>query len=250
MPRFFVEETIGLEQTDIRIANADFHHIRDVLRMRPGEQLVVCDNARVDLTCEIKSFEEHAVVLKILTRTSNRTEPLYEAVLYQGLAKGDKMDTIIQKAVELGASRIVPVRCRRSVVKIDAKTADKKVSRWSRIAAEAAKQCGRGNVPAVAEPMAFEQAAAEAVAADLALIPWEGERTQGIRTVLEQQAIVSKQPVISIMIGPEGGFDADEIKLAASLGIRPVSLGPRILRTETAGLAVLSMLVYRFDGEI
>lgn len=247
MPRFFIEDPLDPAEEQLILKGNDFHHIRDVLRLKTGDIITVCDGARSDLSCRIERFDADGVVLSILGRQINQSEPPYQVTLYQGLAKGDKMDTIIQKAVELGASRIVPVTCLRSVVRLDGKDVEKKIQRWQRIAAEAAKQCSRGLIPEIGRPLQFDQAAIEAARSDISLIPWESERDNHIRTELEHKASLV-HPSISILIGPEGGFDAVEINRALDLGIRPVTLGHRILRTETAGAAVLAMLIYAFDN--
>ena len=246
MPRFFIEDQLDPAEEQLILKGNDFHHIRDVLRLKTGDIITVCDGARSDLSCRIERFDADGVVLSILDRQINQSEPPYQVTLYQGLAKGDKMDTIIQKAVELGASRIVPVTCLRSVVRLDGKDVEKKIQRWQRIAAEAAKQCSRGLIPEIGRPLQFDQAAIEAARSDISLIPWESERDNHIRTELEHKASLA-HPSISILIGPEGGFDAVEINRALDLGIRPVTLGHRILRTETAGAAVLAMLIYAFE---
>lgn len=247
MPRFFVEESLDPEAKSLTLGGEDFHHIRDVLRMKIGEELIVCDGGSNDLLCQIANFKPDGVELTIISRQANQTEPGYQVTLYQGLAKGDKMEMIIQKAVELGAARIVPVNCRRSVARLDEKDTAKKLLRWNRIAAEAAKQCGRGRTPTVGEPLSFKAAVSEAAKADICLIPWEGERACSLRAELESATDFGRNPTISVMIGPEGGFDADEIAIALAAGISPVTLGRRILRTETAGGAVLAMMIYGFD---
>jgi 16S rRNA (uracil1498-N3)-methyltransferase len=247
MPRFFVEQ--GLELGRYILRGDDFHHIRDVLRLKPGEAVVLCDGAGHDFAGRIVAYAPESVELDLLECSASLTEPPYHAVLYQGLAKGDKMESIIQKAVEFGVSRIVPVQCRRSVVRLTPGDVAGKTARWNRVALAAAKQCGRGQVPLVAAPLDFATAAAEAAQASVALMPWEGERQTSLRAVLEAAdcELAAPSPSISILIGPEGGFAAEEVALAAGLGIRTVSLGPRILRTETAGAAVLAMLLYRMD---
>ena len=247
MPRFFIEDSLSSETSCLILKGADFHHIRDVLRLRTGDEIIVCDGASQDLVCRLEKFLPDGVELTVLERSSNQSEPLYRVTLYQGLAKGDKMDTIIQKAVELGAARIVPVSCQRSVTRLDEHNRDKKVQRWQRIAVEAAKQCGRGQVPEVGPVLDFADAVSEAAQADLRLVPWEGERERSIREELEAAVNLPANPSISLLIGPEGGFDADEITLALGAGICPVTLGRRILRTETAGTAVLAMILYHFE---
>lgn len=233
----------------------DVHHMRTVLRMRPGDRLTVCDGARTDHDCRIVAFGAAQVSLEILSRQINQAEPPYTAILYQGLAKGDKMDAIIQKAVELGAASIVPVICQRCVAMPEPADIARKLLRWNRIAAEAAKQCGRGQIPQVAAPLAFADAVVQASRADLALIPWEQERRLSLRDALAGFAGLDRpsgtappiRPSLSFLIGPEGGLTEPEVELARARGIRPVSLGRRILRTETAGPAVLAMLLYRAD---
>ena len=208
MPRFFIENNIADETDRIEIKGADARHIRDVLRMHPGERLTVCDGARADLMCSIEGFSGDRVILNVLSRCRNRTEPSFEATLYQGLPKGDKFDLIIQKCVELGISRIVPVACERSIVKIPATDAPRKVQRWMRIAQEAAKQCGRGHIPEVTQPIRFADAiaqvkvnfpaeSAEGSSSDglarheglAAFIPFEGERILSLRDFLESEGL-------------------------------------------------------------
>lgn len=246
MPRFFIEDSLSPDADHLILKGADFHHIRDVLRLKTGDSVTVCDGARNDLLCTIERFMPDGIDMRITGRAVNQSEPPYRVTLYQGLAKGDKMDTIIQKAVELGASRIVPVSCRRSVVRLDGKDTGRKVERWQRIAAEAAKQCGRGEVPEVGAVLTFSEAVTEAAMAEIRLVPWEGEREQSLRSALERDHQPGQRPSVSILIGPEGGFDADEITQALAAGLSPVTLGRRILRTETAGAAVLAMIIYHF----
>ena len=254
MPRFFVEEPVPADARQLRLTGEDAHHIAAVLRMKEGQELVVCDGARSDLLCRIVQVSPGRIDLQILSRSANDTEPPYAVLLYQGLAKGDRMDQVIQKAVELGVTRIIPVTCRRSVALVREQDRGKKVLRWNRIAAEAAKQCGRGVRPPVDEPVSFADCLARAAAADLALIPWEMERAKSIRAELTvfQESLAgcagNARPTISLIIGPEGGLTEEEVEKAAKAGIRPVSLGRRILRTETAGPAVLAMILYQFEA--
>ena len=278
MPRFFVESIVPEGEHRIDIHGPDARHIREVLRMAAGENLTVCDGARVDLQCLIESFQGDKVILRIQDRSRNDTEPSFVATLYQGLPKGDKFDIIIQKCVELGVDRIVPVACERSIVKIAAADVSKKCQRWNRIAQEAAKQCGRGRIPEVTHPVRFadavDQVAAAITAGAIAFIPYEGEREQGLRRFLESalsedglaevrnttktdgdsaekrgdEAERNRvRPDIRFFIGPEGGFSPGEIAAATTAGIQTVSLGRRILRTETASLAVLAMLGYHLS---
>ncbi len=260
MPRFFIEVELPAGQSTWSIEGADAHHITSVLRMAAGDDLTLSDGRRTDYTAKILDLGSNRVTVQITGRMPNQTESPLEIWLFQGLPKSDKLDGIIQKSVELGVARIIPVACDRSVARVDVKDAPRKVERWNKIAHEAAKQCGRGRLPEVVAPLSFKAAIAEARAADLAIIPWESERDQSLRTVLEaemdrlnaiieahRQADMNSRPTIAILIGPEGGFSMPEIDTALQAGITPVTLGRRILRTETAGAAVLAMLVYRFD---
>jgi len=250
MPKFFIEQVIDEQTQCISLTDRDAHHIAHVLRLKPGDGILVCDGARTDLHCEIEQISDRAVQLKILHRSLSQTEPPYQVVLYQGLVKGDKMSQIIQKSVELGVTSIVPVICRRSVSTPAETGRDKKNSRWNRIAEEAAKQCGRGICPDVQPICLFEDSLRTADPAELAIIPWEQERRCSIRSVLDQLSDEADElnPIrINLWIGPEGGFTEAEIELARQAGVQAVTLGKRILRTETAGPAVLAMMIYRFD---
>ena len=252
MPRFFIEAALDDKTETIRIAGEDHHHIAHVLRLQPGQTLTVCDGHRRDYVCEIAKIDGEQVYLRVLSCQDNQAEPPYEVTLYQGLAKGDKMDQIIQKAVELGAVSIVPVICARSVVRIKGKDIAKKTQRWQKIATEAAKQCGRGQLPEVKPAYSYLEAINALKDQTIALFPWESERKMSIREFLagiSDSADIEnmlEKPRIGIMIGPEGGFSAAEINEAEKAGITPVSLGRRILRTETAGTAVLAMLAYQY----
>ena len=253
MPRFFIENPLAPEQTTYEINGDEARHIASVLRMSPGDGLTLCDGNRTDYTARITAIDRATVTVEILDRCPSDTESPVEIVLFQGLPKSDKLDEIIQKSVELGVSRVVPMSCERSVARVDAKDADRKVERWQKIALAAAKQCGRGQIPDVAWPTSFRRVVEDCKTFDLALIPWESEREQSLRSALEGAApalhakIASGQrPRIAILIGPEGGFSLAEIDLALAAGIVPVTLGRRILRTETAGPAVLAMLGYQF----
>ena len=251
MPRFFHEAVVPPDQAVIHLSGDDFHHIHDVLRLKAGDAITVCDGAGTDLAGQISRYGESTVEVSIFTRSMNQSEPPYRVTLYQGMAKGDKMESIIQKSVELGVSQLVLMICSRCVSLPEKRDYAGKLTRWNRIAAEAAKQSGRGLRPTVGPILSFQDALASASAADIRMIPWELEREQSIRTVLEswqQTASGKPYPAISVLIGPEGGFSQEEIQLAAASGLQPVTLGRRILRTETAGPAVLAMILYQFNN--
>ena len=219
------------------------NHISHVLRMKPGEQFYVTDGERQGkYLCALKSVSAEQVVCDIVQNITDTTELPCEIVLYQGLPKADKMELIIQKAVELGASRIVPVETKRSVVKLDAKKAQAKISRWQGIAEAAAKQSKRDVIPVIGELTTLKEALKEAADFEVSMMPYENAEGMAFtRKLLEG---IQPGQRVAIFVGPEGGFDESEVEAALSMGTKPMTLGRRILRTETAGLAILSMLVY------
>jgi 16S rRNA (uracil1498-N3)-methyltransferase len=251
MTRFFLDRILPLGQMTVELTGADAHHLRDVLRARPGEAVVICDAAATDHRCEVIGSDAERVVLAVVERLSAETEPPYEAVLLQGLVKGDRMDVLVQKSVELGVSRIVPFAAARSVVRLDREDGVRKSERWSRIAEEAAKQCGRSRIPRVDPPVPFDEALGIASRSDLSFLPWELESERSLLTwrreertelVLRASARNGRPPTLAFLIGPEGGFDGEEVRKALSAGLATISLGRRILRAETAGPAVLAQL--------
>ena len=246
MYHFFVEpHQIGAEE--IRIEGADVNHIRNVLRMKPGEEILISSREGGDYFCRVEELEPEYVSAKILEEWENKELPA-RIHLFQGLPKGDKMELIIQKAVELGAAGVIPVATRNAVVKLDAKKAEAKIRRWQAIAESAAKQSKRSYIPQVGPVMSLKEAFSyiEEQKFDLRMIPYELEKgMDGTKTVLE--ALAPGQQV-AVFIGPEGGFDEEEIQLALKMGVKPVSLGKRILRTETAGPAILALLMMKLEG--
>lgn len=240
MPRFFLE---GLDSSSGRaeITGEDVNHIRKVLRLQKNDEIVICDGRGTDYFSVIDDITPERVSASIIRFEKTLTEPPVSITLFQGIPKSDKMDLIIQKCVELGITEIVPVSTARTVVKLeDQKDCLKKAERWQRIALEASKQTGRGIIPRVNTPVNFNQAIKIAEAYENKIIPYEDEKTAGIGS-----AIKSFGPgKIAVFIGPEGGFSGEEIDMAREYGLRPVTLGPRVLRTETAGMAVLAILMY------
>lgn len=244
MYQFFVEED-AVFANGILIAGADVNHIRNVLRMKPGEQIRVSTSSGENYLCRISEFNESGVLAEIAGEMP-ATELSSRIVLYQGLPKSDKFEFIIQKAVELGAAEIVPVAMKNCVAKPDEKKVENKRKRWQSIAESAAKQSKRSVIPSVHGMISFRDAVEAAAAFDIGLVCYENERgMSGTRAIIE--AIRPGQS-IAVFIGPEGGFDASEIALAKEAGMRTVSLGNRILRTETAGLAMLSVLMYHVES--
>lgn len=250
MPRFFVTYPISGQDDKISIKGSDAKHIMGVLRMKPGREITVCDAEGTDHLCNIESFSGEAVIAAIIGRSKNGNESGYEIIVYQGLPKADKMETIIQKCVELGVSKIIPVNCIRSVAKInDKKDIEKKTARWNRIAYEAAKQCNRNKIPEIGYPITFMEAIKKMSKDDLSFLPWESEEKQTIKEFLSNVAVHESggRPSISFIVGPEGGFDIEEVEYAKKCGIETVSLGKRILRTETVAPSILAMILYEFD---
>lgn len=235
MQKFFVFDCEN-DQKEITIGGDDAVHISRSLRMKIGDSLIVCDGRGNDFSCVIKSITASDVTLDVLSVTKSDAEPPYRAVLYQALAKSDKMDTIVQKAVETGVAKIVPFESRYCIAKI-AGGAKNKLVRWRRIALEAAKQCGRGIVPEISEPVAFSEALEEAAKAQCPFICYEDEKTAKLGAVAPKG-----KKEYSFFIGPEGGFSEEEIAAAAQKGIPSAGLGKRILRTETASSFVLACL--------
>lgn len=246
MYQFFVEPA-QISGGRVLICGADVNHIKNVLRMRAGEEISVSNGVDGrEYRCGILSLEEDRVVCELRFVKEDGVELPSRITLFQGLPKGDKMELIVQKAVELGAYQVVPVAARRCVVKLDEKKAAAKTVRWQGVAEAAAKQSRRAVIPRVAAPLPFARAVEMAAGMDVKLIPYELAEDMG-RTRRLMESLAPGQEV-AVFIGPEGGFDESEIALALERGIEPVTLGKRILRTETAGLTVLSWIMYMLEG--
>ena len=244
MFQFFVDKTQINEEAGLAfITGADVNHICHVLRMRVGEQFYVTDGeSGGKYLCALKEASEEQVTCGILRIIEESSELPCEITLYQGLPKADKMELIIQKAVELGVNRIVPVSTKRSIVKLDDKKAGAKISRWQGIAEAAAKQSKRDVIPQIGDVMTLKEALKEAAEFEVSMMPYENAEGMAFTRKLLDEIRPGQR--IAIFIGPEGGFDDSEVEAALVQGTQPVTLGRRILRTETAGLAMLSMLVY------
>lgn len=246
MARFFVEPNqIGKEIIQITDPQ-DIIHIKNVLRLQKGDKLLVSDGQKMDYEVIINKIGQDEIIVTIENKWSNENEPVIQVVLFQGMPKADKFEWIIQKAVELGVHQIIPVMTTRTVVKItDAQKTKKKVERWNKIIEGAAKQSGRGMIPLVLDPISYDEALEMASRLDHVIIPYEEEKEGRLGQVLPIPAGKS----IGVFIGPEGGFTTEEIQKAIECKIQPITLGKRILRTETAGLAVLSIIMYE-AGEV
>lgn len=243
MNRFFIEKT-DIEGEFARVGGEDAWHISSVLRMARGDEAVLCDAKGTDYLARVEKIEKENVLFHILSSRPCEAEPAAHVTLYQGLPKAGKLESIIQKCVELGVSRVVPVLAKRSVVRLAKKDFEKKLPRYQRVAYEAAKQCGRGIVPEVCGLVGVEEI--DPAAYDAFFMPYEQEREATFKKALRA---ADKRGTAAVLIGPEGGFDAAEVRLLRDKGALSVTLGPRILRTETAGPAVLAMLLYEWEGD-
>ena len=236
MPRFFIDRVVPAKVGDcIAIDGIDANHIKKSLRMNVGETLTVCDGHGWDYETEIVALENSAVVLKVKSVWENQTEPSLQVTLYQGLPKGDKWETVIQKCVEVGVTKLVPVVMARSIAK-PGENIQKKWERWQKIANEAAGQCGRGILPQVEKPISFTDLVTR-IAKEKTLVCYE----EGGAPLGEQ---ISKEDVaLSLVIGPEGGLDLSEVEKMKAAGGIVVTMGPRIMRTETAPIAAMAVLM-------
>ena len=245
MYHFFVESS-NILKDQIRITGNDFNHIAHVLRMKAGEEVSVSESGTVtEYKCKIASFEEEAVILDVLSSYENDTELPAKITLFQGLPKADKMELIIQKAVELGVTDIVPVEMARSVVKLDEKKGASKTVRWQGISEAAAKQSKRGIIPNVSSPVTYKEALKLAEDYDELWIPYEN--AEGFAYTKKLISEFAAGESVAIIIGPEGGFEPSEIEAAKNAGGKIISLGKRILRTETAGLVILSLIMAELE---
>ena len=245
MPRFFVRQ----EQIDgdvVNILGEDAHHLSRSLRMAAGEMITVCDMQGNEYDCELVGFMDKCVTAKIIDRRHSENEPACYVRLFQALPKGDKLDSIIQKAVECGVSEIIPFQSERCIVRIKGDSEEKKNQRRQRIASEAAKQCGRSVIPMVKESVDFLAMLDMAKESELCLFCYEGDGTLPLGVILREEAEKNGGALprsISIIIGSEGGFSQNEAQMCQGLGMRMTGLGKRILRTETASGFVLACLV-------
>ncbi len=227
------------QQTDrYYIGGADYNHIKNVLRMKVGDTLLVSCGGVSDL-CVIENFEGETAVVKVVEENYQNTNLSIDVILFQGLPKSDKMELIIQKTVELGVAKIIPVEMKRCVVKLDDKKKKSKQQRWQLIAESAAKQSKRNTIPEVGEVLSYKQAIEMAKCLDIMLVPYENE--DGIASTVNALNNIKKGMSVGIFIGPEGGFEDIEIELAKSSGGQIISLGKRILRTETAAITSVAM---------
>ncbi|MTI81484.1 MAG: 16S rRNA (uracil(1498)-N(3))-methyltransferase [Firmicutes bacterium] len=240
MPRFFVEPN-NIKNNKAVITGPDVKHIKKVLRLKEEDEVTILDGLGGQYQAEIYRLENDSVICNILHQQQAVGEPPVNVTMVQCLPKSDKMELVIQKGTELGVRQFIPLQCERSVVKLNEKKTVERQKRWQRVALEASKQCRRPMVPKVEKPVSWQKFLNDVPSNSLLLLPWEDETTEKLHNLLQGQHNINE---IYIIIGPEGGFGQEEVEMARSYGAKTVSLGPRILRTETAGLALASILMY------
>lgn len=251
MFHFFVEPN-QINDKSVIITGDDVNHIKNVIRLKVGDEISVSNGIDGrDYRCGIESITDTEVLCELRFIKEDGVELASKVYLFQGLPKGDKMELIIQKMVELGVYEIIPVAMKRCVVKLDDKKAKSKLQRWQGISEAAAKQSKRGVVPQITNVMTFKEALKYAADMDVKLVPYEMEDTlseskgmEGTRKIIES---IGENQKIAVFIGPEGGFEESEIQEAIDMGMQPITLGRRILRTETAGMTVMAWLMYHLE---
>lgn len=244
MYQFFIQAH-QISDNQVRITGQDFVHMKQVVRLRNGEKFRISTLEGKNYFCTLTGYEDEAAIGEIIEEDVDGTELNGSIWLFQGLPKQDKMELIIQKAVELGVTHVVPVAMKRSVVKLDDKKAKDKIKRWQAISEAAAKQSKRSLVPEVLDVCTYKQALEMFDSLDMVLLPYENEK--GIAYTKELLAKVEPGKNIGIIIGPEGGFEPEEVTLAVEKKAHPVSLGKRILRTETAAIATLTLVMLQME---
>lgn len=242
MRQFFLPAG-SLEKNSATITGENYKHLVKVLRLHKGDKILLADGSGKQCEAEIKEINSENVLVEILREKEKSPEPPVNVTLLQGLPKKDKMELIIQKGTELGMHALVPIECARATLKLDSKRAVSRKSRWQKIALEASKQCQRALIPEIGEICSLKEAL-NALAADLILFLWEDENTVTLKESLHNIS-TDKIKTVAVAIGPEGGWAPEEVQLAHEYNAEVVSLGPRILRTETAGIAVITMLLYQ-----
>lgn len=246
MFNFFIEKP-ATQDEKYQITDKDYNHIKNVLRMRIGDKLYVSSNGKSDL-CEICEFNENCAVVKIIEENALDSSLPINITLFQGLPKSDKLELIIQKAVELGVNAIVPVEMKNCVVKIEEKKKENKRERWQSICESAAKQSKRNFIPKVFAPLSFKRVLEQVKNLDMLIVPYENEK--GMVGTKNALSMIKKGMNVGVFVGPEGGFDSEEIALLTGENVKLISLGKRILRTETASITALSALMLHAEMNV
>lgn len=244
MFQFFIDSN-QIFENHVIITGPDVNHIKNVLRMKAGTEIRISNKQDKDYICKIADLDDDEIKADIIDIDTEGTELRTRVHLFQGIPKGDKMETVIQKTIELGVYEIIPVAMKRCVVKLDKKKEDSKLKRWNTIAESAAKQSKRMIIPKVTQAMSFKEALEYSKDFETRLLPYENAK--GIEETRRQLSSIKAGSDVAIFIGPEGGFDEAEIELAKEHSINTVTLGKRILRTETAGLAIMAVIMFLYE---
>lgn len=248
MPKFFVTNQY-VDNNKIKIIGKDVNHLKNVLRKKIGDQITICDtDSLIDYLCEITEFKGEEITCHILEKLETNSESNIKVTIFQGLPKADKMEFVIQKAVELGSYDITPVEMKRCVVKLTNKDKIKKLQRWQKIAEVASKQSGRNRIPKINDIKSIKDICNLCTEYDIVIVAYENEKENRLKYELEKlKSTQINNLKIAIVIGPEGGIDETEINLLKENGAKIVTLGNRILRTETVALNILSIIMYEFE---
>ena len=250
MPKFFVKNN-QIDDNQIKIMGEDVNHISNVLRMKNNEAVQICDiETSQNYSAKIIEQNKQNIVCEILEKIESKAETKINVHIFQGLPKSDKMELIIQKSTELGVKEITPVQMERCVVKLDKKDSVKKIQRWQKIAEVAAKQSGRDIIPKINNVINSKEFCKNFIDYDIIIIAYENEKVNTIKPLLQELKIKNKYPKIAILIGPEGGIEDKEMMLFKENNAKIVTLGNRILRTETVALNMLSVIIYEFEGDV
>lgn len=246
MGKFFVKEN-QIKDDCIYITGEDVNHIKNVLRHNVGDNIIICDEQGKNYNCEIVELSKDSIKSKIISIADSNSEGTIKISIFQGVPKSDKMDLIIQKSVELGAFEFFPTEMKRCIVKFDESTINKKIDRWQKISEVASKQSGRDLIPKVNCPIKVSQIPNMIDQFDLFIVPYECEKENSLKDVLKKinhNDIINDSFKVGILIGPEGGFDEEEIKALKETNANIVTLGNRILRTETVAMSMISIIMY------
>ena len=248
MPKFFVAEN-QINNNKITIIGNDVNHIKNVLRQKSGDKITICDTSKEqDYLCKIDKIEEKSIDCNIIEKLENNTESNVKVTIFQGLPKADKMELVIQKSVELGAYDITPLQMKRCVVKLNEKDKLKKIQRWKKISEVAAKQCGRNIIPKINNIVNVKEVCNLCNEYDIVLIAYENEKENTLKEELKNLKKLDEEEIkVAVIIGPEGGIAPEEIEMFEENGAKIITLGNRILRTETVALSVLSIIMYELE---
>ena len=248
MPKFFVAGN-QINNNKIKIIGDDVNHIKNVLRQKSGDKITICDTSKEqDYLCKIDKIEEKSIDCNIIEKLENNTESNVKVTIFQGLPKADKLELVIQKSVELGVYDITPLQMKRCVVKLNEKDKAKKIQRWKKISEVAAKQCGRNIIPKINNIVNVKEVCNLCNEYDIVLIAYENEKENTLKKELKNLKKLDKEEIkVAVIIGPEGGIAPEEIEMFEENGAKIITLGNRILRTETVALSVLSIIMYELE---